>query len=831
MPPKIVILFLFFFLALSCKQSNPKALELIILIENPDLTSQKREDFKKDEVVLALMDHAKFHTQKSFNDLKNAIEKHQKKTVLSKDWSEILNIGLQELDIYKLNQQLYNEDDLESVKNIIAVNLKKHPLRGNKVEAYYHLKYLHLYAKYLEKKSRYKHAISCLHMGRHHLEKSSSQEIYRNLYSIYLSFLSVCYFHDDNNSKVVSEIMSQHPFWKTQNNGQLKSIQALLCLYQQYENVSNTEKAESVFKEASALAKHNQDVSQLNISRFYNEYFLRSSPDAIKHLYNSLSQTNTDLSSIGYFDVVKELMHYHLENKNVDSAKVYLSRLLQYDTTTNHKNNSLVQYFYFSGLYSISKIIKDPELSSLHYLEKKLEYANKYGGSSFDHHLSDAFNDILIEATETLPAKKWVKEQKSITTYLNIFHLCDKFLFKKQLYTNLTQDSKYNTEIEALLVKSNDLQNLQQITPSYADSVFSAFEGQLRSSISLSSNPGKSVSWTTLSDFLKSDGAAVLLSILGENKLHLIYITHLGIYRSTVPLSPENNFIHSFPALLSNQNILSSIEKQLPPFDFKNTPLLYLIGSGDSYKIPFDGLKYKNKFICEWVQTSNALDLPSIISAKEVILTSSQMRLFGFSDEKTKDEISPKEIVELPLSVTEVNQLQSLFHLSTSYVFKGMQMTTDRFLNNSNNTWVHISSHSYTSDTIRRANKMVFRSKDGYDYFQNADVLKMKGVPGFVFLNSCEGGQGMANESEIQNSLANAFHEIGCPSTLSNLWSINDKNALQFSLDFYSVLLEGCDVGESIRLSKLKNIGSTENECFGYVLTGNPKIILNLVDH
>ncbi|MBK8109578.1 MAG: CHAT domain-containing protein [Saprospiraceae bacterium] len=172
-----------------------------------------------------------------------------------------------------------------------------------------------------------------------------------------------------------------------------------------------------------------------------------------------------------------------------------------------------------------------------------------------------------------------------------------------------------------------------------------------------------------------------------------------------------------------------------------------------------------------------------------------------------------------------------MFHLPTSSVFMGPRMTTDHFLDNSKNTWVHISSHSYTSDTIRRANNMVFRSEAGYDYFQNADVLKMKAVPGFVFLNSCEGGQGVAQESEIQNSLAIAFHEIGCPSTLSNLWPIKDKNALLFSLDFYSFIMDGCDVGESFRLSKLKNINTTENECFGYVLTGNPKVILNLDHH
>ncbi|MBK8109577.1 MAG: hypothetical protein IPK46_04150 [Saprospiraceae bacterium] len=355
-----------------------------------------------------------------------------------------------------------------------------------------------------------------------------------------------------------------------------------------------------------------------------------------------------DSTSIGYFDVLKELTSYHLENQNVDSAKFYLSRLLQYDKETDQIHHNLVQYFYFHGLFAVSKIKKETASIPLCHLEHKLEYANKYGGTSFDHHLSDAFNDILIEATETLPANKWVKDENTIHTYLKIFQLCDKFLFKKQLYTNLKQGSKYNAEIEALLVKSNDLQNLQQITPSYADSLFSAYEQQLQSTIPLSSSLGKSVSWATLSDFLESDGSSVLLSVMGENKLYLIYIINHGIYRSTVLMRPEDNFINSFPAILTNQNILTTIQKQLPPFDFENNPLLYIIGSGDSYKIPFDGLKYKNKYICEWTQTGNALDLPSIINAKELTISSSQIRLFGFSDEITKDEISPKDIVELP---------------------------------------------------------------------------------------------------------------------------------------------------------------------------------------
>lgn len=831
MNPKLLIIFLFIFWTFSCKQSDSKTFDLIYLIENPDLNADKFMHLSENAITMALIDFSLFPDQKSFNSLKQKIVKQQQKSHLNKEESSIVNIGQAELKIYELNQKLYNEEDLDNVKKEITSLLENNPLTGNKEEAYYYLKYLHIYAKYLEKKSRYKHAISCLHTGRLFLENASLQEKYRSLYANYLSLLTVCYFHDDNQSVVVSKLINQHPFWTTQKNNLLKKIPALLCLYQQYENESKAEKADSVFKEASSLANLSQYILQLNISRYYNDYFLRGSTDGVKHLYNSLSENNLDSTSIGYFDVLKELTGYHLENQNIDSANFYLSRLLQYDKETDQIHHNLVQYYYFHGLFAVSKIKKEAAYIPLRHLEQKLEYANKYGGTSFDHHLSDAINDILLEATETLPDKTWVKEENAINTYLKIFHLCDKFLFKKQLFTKLNQDSKYNAEIEALLVRSNDLQNLQQITPSYADSLFSAYELQLQSSIVLSPSSSKFVSWATLSDFLESEGSSVLLSVLGEDKLHLIYIINNGIYRSTVSMRPEGNFINSLPAILSNQNILTTIQKQLPPFDFEKNPLLYIVASGDSYKIPFDGLKYKNKFLCEWTQTGNALDLPSIINANEITLSSSQIRLFGFSDEKTKDEISPKEIVELPLSVAEVNQLQSLFHLPFSSVFKGVHMTTDHFINNSSNTWVHISSHSYTSDTIRRNNSIVFRSNAGYDYFQNADVLKMKDAPGFVFLNSCEGGQGVAQESEIQNSLAIAFHEIGCPSTLSNLWPIKDKNALQFSLDFYTFLREGCDVGESFRLSKLKNINTTENECFGYVLTGNPKVILNLDHH
>ncbi|MBK8109576.1 MAG: hypothetical protein IPK46_04145 [Saprospiraceae bacterium] len=188
------------------------------------------------------------------------------------------------MKIYELNQKLYNEEDLDNVKKEIRDLFKENPLSGNKEQEYYHLKYLHLYAKYLEKKSRYKHAISCLHTGRLFLENASLHKKYRSLYANYLSLLTVCYFHDDNQSVVVSKLINQHPFWTTQKNNLLKKIPALLCLYQQYENESKAEKADSVFKEARSLANLSQYILQLNISRYYNDYFLRGSTDGVNHL-------------------------------------------------------------------------------------------------------------------------------------------------------------------------------------------------------------------------------------------------------------------------------------------------------------------------------------------------------------------------------------------------------------------------------------------------------------------------------------------------------------------------------------------------------------------
>jgi tetratricopeptide (TPR) repeat protein len=117
-----------------------------------------------------------------------------------------------------------------------------------------------------------------------------------------------------------------------------------------------------------------------------------------------------------------------------------------------------------------------------------------------------------------------------------------------------------------------------------------------------------------------------------------------------------------------------------------------------------------------------------------------------------------------------------------------------------------------------------------------ADVLKMgqsSSLPALIFSNACHSAQVNPQliDSEYQRAnygMASAFLFAGVRHYIGSIRKIEDNASLIFAREFYTKLISGVSVGESLRLSKLKLVkeyGLASLHWVNYLLYGDPGFV------
>jgi len=116
------------------------------------------------------------------------------------------------------------------------------------------------------------------------------------------------------------------------------------------------------------------------------------------------------------------------------------------------------------------------------------------------------------------------------------------------------------------------------------------------------------------------------------------------------------------------------------------------------------------------------------------------------------------------------------------------------------------------------------------DGILRGDVIKnsVRGNP-LVFLNTCQSALGdtlytnQIYRGSFMSGLATDFILGGAKGCIANLWDVKDKDALDFSLNFYKELVSNISVGEALRRAKYEKYNQSDDRSWAsYVLFGNP---------
>jgi hypothetical protein len=98
-----------------------------------------------------------------------------------------------------------------------------------------------------------------------------------------------------------------------------------------------------------------------------------------------------------------------------------------------------------------------------------------------------------------------------------------------------------------------------------------------------------------------------------------------------------------------------------------------------------------------------------------------------------------------------------------------------------------------------------------------------------VVLNACQSGRVEENYLGFVGFVDSIFRS-GATSCITTLWSISDKSATRFVVDFYTNLFRGAPIGEALRKARLKCWLEKRDvlTSFSYVLFGNPSRLIKI---
>ncbi len=139
---------------------------------------------------------------------------------------------------------------------------------------------------------------------------------------------------------------------------------------------------------------------------------------------------------------------------------------------------------------------------------------------------------------------------------------------------------------------------------------------------------------------------------------------------------------------------------------------------------------------------------------------------------------------------------------------------------------IHLAVHGKGDVKTNFSASLYFRAKsdsidDGEFHSYELYGLKLNAV--MAVLSACESGLGKGYKGEGMISMASAFASAGCENTLMSLWKVDDQASTALMDNFYRHLLDGADIDDGLRKSKLDYLESSDE------LTADPKTWAPLV--
>lgn len=404
--------------------------------------------------------------------------------------------------------------------------------------------------------------------------------------------------------------------------------------------------------------------------------------------------------------------------------------------------------------------------------------------------LLDAIKDV--EAQMTILPKDILEKEKRIRSKIGVF--------ERQAAAIRQENNTHKEELDSLLVYKEEYRQyiafLEQKYPAYF---------RLKYDQSVNSTE-KIKNWLT-------PNKAILEYFIGTDNIYAFLITNEKF--EVIPITKSLNFkekVDSLQSALSEKNYtvykkeaFELYEKILAPalanLDSEKKYELIVIPDGSLNYIPFEAL------LTQYVEepTPNYSGLPYLINHYQFTYAYSINLLLEVESYKKDEEVSiaifaPKFNEDFNLGQLNFNAAKSILKIINGTPYIGEKATKKNLLSiKGNQTILHVSSHALMNDKEPLKSKIYLAD----DSITTAEIYNLPYSSPLAVLSACETGTGLYQKGEGIISLARAFMYSGCPSVLTSLWKVDDKQTDELMDYFYTNLKKGQNKAQALHNAKI----------------------------
>jgi CHAT domain-containing protein len=567
----------------------------------------------------------------------------------------------------------------------------------------------------------------------------------------------------------------------------------------------------------------------------------------------ALSKSNTPK----YVDALVNLANIYLEKGNLSKVEENLAEIKLYPL--DNLDFPLLTKFYTvkakylraTGNIREAITLLDPLITQI-INRSKNNTDSQAGYWSVEDEYLDAFSliaDLLIETGEAGKALVILDQLKTI----NDASLYNNPLIKasKLSEEDLAEEKRLNNQLQKLRKQYLNAAEEKRFDIKKKIDRTSAIREQILAKANLSKEEELPSMWA-IRRSIQPDEAVLHFTQVGT-KLYLSYLTTESIQIRVFDFSIErqNRFNFIADELASGKTNLDHLYELYQLFGVQEIPehihQLTVIPDNYLYRIPLEVLPTQKPdspisfgsthYLLEDYRLRYFTSLQEFNQNRRKITSHTTNGFAGFAISNFKD-FGSAHLPSLPYATIETKRIDSeLTSLDHKKIYMGNEATKEAFKKQvGNSRLIHVATHSEVSEQAPLFSTIYLKNPDAADSLESEQALyayELFDTPlnsEFIMLNSCSSGSGNYIQGSGVMGISRALRYAGAKSLALNLWSVNDKVAAEFAVDFYGYLNEGITKNEAIRLAKIDQLQKANaNPHFwgAYMMIGNPAPITN----
>ncbi len=331
-------------------------------------------------------------------------------------------------------------------------------------------------------------------------------------------------------------------------------------------------------------------------------------------------------------------------------------------------------------------------------------------------------------------------------------------------------------------------------------------------------------SMVTLDDVnrnLLKDHQAILELFEGDSAVYSLLITPQKIYFQKVDkedfdstVKEYNNYISDFSRINQSFTRYTKIAAHLYQLIFAGIelPKGRIIISPSGHYFPFESLIISSNLSPNYFLNEHALSytysVRFLMSEFARNRSDRDKSFLGFAPVQFESRLSLATLQGSDVSLREIGS-----NFNDPKMLIAGQATKNEFLNNYSNYKV-IQLYTHAADSSSTG-EPVIHFVDSSLYLSEL-IAETKPLTKLIVLSACETGNGKLYEGEGVFSFNRGFAALGIPSSITNLWAVDNVATYRLTELFYQYLSEGLPVDVALQKAKLKFMAASRTNSLPY---------------